>query len=80
MPLVVTTLAADLLAAYKKIQSNTDENADPEKVMKDLADDIAAAVDKYIKTQTITLNPLGLLAPPGAAGGPVTGTAMSTVS
>lgn len=45
-----------------------------------LCEAIAEVITATIKDGTVTVNPLGLVAPPGAGGGPVTGSATGSIS
>ena len=55
MPLVKTLLESQILSAFKKMQTNA---VDTEAAQKDLAKDLATAIDEYIKTATV-------ISPPG---------------
>lgn len=59
---------------------------DPSQIVNNAAleDDCAAIAEAVIEHITaaglVTVNPLGLVSPPGTAGGPVTGTATGTIT
>jgi hypothetical protein len=72
MALVKATLKAQIKAAFQAQSSKTDN---PAAALDDLADQIATAVDAYIKSATITNVP-ALISPAG----PVSGTITSTIS
>jgi hypothetical protein len=72
MALVKNILKTQLKAAFQAQASKTDN---PEAALDDLADQIANAVDAYIKSATITNAPV-LTSPSG----PVSGTITSTIS
>ncbi len=77
MPLVHTTIKEEIKAAYAAVMDQAGE--DREGALDIVADKIATAVENAIKSMTITYSS-GLIAPPGTAGGPVTGTFTFTIS
>jgi hypothetical protein len=54
MPLVIPVLQQEIAAAFKKQLLN--KTSKPEESLESLSLDLATAIDKYIKTATITLN------------------------
>jgi hypothetical protein len=68
MPLVKPVLAAAIEAALAKQAAKVNKGDDPKVAAKELASDIATAVDSYIKTALVTVTGVS------ATGGPVTGT------
>lgn len=64
MALVPTVLEAQILAAFKKQANKQSEGDKPEDSQKELAADLAAAIDTYIKTATVTSAGVGVA--PGA--------------
>lgn len=65
MPLVKTLLESQILSAFKKMQTNA---VDTEAAQKDLAKDLATAIDEYIKTATIIIPPGQVVAGVNAPG------------
>jgi hypothetical protein len=54
MPLVKALLESQILSAFKKMQTSA---VDTESAQKDLAKDLATAIDEYIKTATVIIPP-----------------------
>lgn len=54
MALIPSVLEAKILLALKKQAAKKNESDSPEQSAKEMAADIAAAVDAYIRTATIT--------------------------
>jgi hypothetical protein len=75
MALSKTVLGA-LMHSKMDALSNEDK-ADRAKTFEALAD---AVIQHLTTAGVVTVNPAGLLAPPGTAGGPVTGAATGTIS
>lgn len=65
MPLVKTLLESQILLAFKKMQTSA---ADTESAQKDLAKDLATAIDEYIKTATVIIPPGQVVAGVNAPG------------
>lgn len=65
MPLVKTLLESQILSAFKKMQTNA---VDTEAAQKDLAKDLATAIDEYIKTATVIIPPGQVVAGVNAPG------------
>ena len=65
MPLVKTLLELQILSAFKKMQTSA---VDTESAQKDLAKDLATAIDEYIKTATIIIPPGQVVAGVNAPG------------
>lgn len=74
MALVVLVLEQQIAAAFEKQAAKQSEGDDPAQAIKEIAADLAAAIDAYIKSATVTSAVTGA----SATGGPVTGTAVST--
>jgi hypothetical protein len=55
MPLIKETLSAAIQAAFAKQANKTAEGNTPEASVVELSDDIATAVDAYIKTALVTV-------------------------
>ena len=72
MPLVKPLLESQILAAFKKMQSSA---VDTEAAQKDLAKELATAIDSYIKSATIIIPPGIVVA---TAGTPAAQTGAST--
>jgi len=64
MPLVKTLLEAKILLAFQTAQTAVDASS----AQRDLANDLATAIDEYIKTATIITPPGQAIS--GAGGGP----------
>ena len=64
MPLVKTLLESQILLAFKKAQTAVDG----ESAQKDLAKDLATAIDEYIKTATVIIPPGQVVAGVNAPG------------
>lgn len=62
MALVVSSLQAQILAAFKKAQS--DQGDDQNKSLQLLAQDLATAIDAYIKTATVMSTGVGNMGAP----------------
>ncbi|KAA2244566.1 hypothetical protein F0L74_00900 [Chitinophaga agrisoli] len=69
MALNKSALAQSIKSAFKNMK---DDNGDEEQTLDTLCNKLAEAVDTYVKTAEINYI-TGLMAPPGTAGGPVTG-------
>jgi hypothetical protein len=65
MPLIKPLLEQQIYAAFKKLQTTA---KDTETAQKELAKDLATAIDSYIKTATIIVPPGQVIS--GAGGGP----------
>jgi len=65
MPLIKLLLEQQIYAAFKKMQTSA---KDADTAQKDLAKDLATAIDSYIKTATIIVPPGQMIS--GAGGGP----------
>jgi len=65
MPLIKLLLEQQIYAAFKKMQTSA---KDADTAQKDLAKDLATAIDSYIKTATIIVPPGQMIT--GAGGGP----------
>jgi len=65
MPLVKPLLESQILAAFKKMQSSA---VDTEAAQKDLAKELATAIDSYIKSATIIIPPGQVVAGANAPG------------
>ena len=65
MPLVKPLLESQILAAFKKMQSSA---VDTEAAQKDLAKELATAIDEYIKTATVIIPPGQVVAGVNAPG------------
>lgn len=73
MALVKEVLKSAIAAAFNKQAAKTAEGDDPAVSVNEIADDLATAIDAYIKSATVTSVVTGT-SPAGA----VTGTATST--
>jgi hypothetical protein len=73
MALVVSVLEQQIVAAFEKQANKQSEGDDPANSIKELAADLAASIDAYIKTATVLSVVTGT-----SPAGPVTGTATST--
>lgn len=69
MALVKQVLEQAILAAFEKQAAKSGESDDPAQSRKEIAADIATAVDSYIKTATVTTVVVGT-----SPSGPVSGT------
>jgi len=56
MALNKSTLISDIKAVFKDIADNTDEKTKSEDIRQKAADGIADAVEKYVKSGTVTVN------------------------
>lgn len=65
MPLIKPLLEQQIYAAFKKLQTSA---KDTETAQRELAKDLATAIDSYIKTATIIIPPGQVIS--GAGGGP----------
>ena len=65
MPLIKPLLEQQIYAAFKKLQTTA---KDSETAQRELAKDLATAIDSYIKTATIIVPPGQVIS--GAGGGP----------
>lgn len=65
MPLIKPLLEQQIFAAFKKLQTTA---KDTETAQRELAKDLATAIDSYIKTATIIVPPGQAIS--GAGGGP----------
>ena len=75
MPLVPQTLEAAILAAFEKQAAKQSEGDDPAVSRQEIAADLAAAIDTYIKSGTVTVTLAGT-----SPAGPVTGTGTGAVT
>lgn len=75
MPLVTQTLEAAILAALEKQAAKQSEGDDPAASRQEIAADLAAAIDTYIKSGTVTVTLAGT-----SPAGPVTGTGTGAVT
>lgn len=75
MALVKTVLVAAIEAALNKQAGKTAEGDDPKDSVKEFAADLADAIDVYIKSGTVNSTVVGT-----SPSGPVTGTAVGTIS
>ena len=61
MPIIATTkpvMKSSIESAFKKAKdAGAVDGADPDKIISDLANDIASAVDSYVKSITVMINP-----------------------
>lgn len=73
MALVKEVLKSAIEAAFNKQAAKTAEGDDPAVSVNEIADDLATAIDAYIKSATVTSVVTGT-----SPAGPVTGTATST--
>lgn len=73
MALVVTVLEQQIAAAFEKQAAKQSEGDDPAQAIKEIAADLAAAIDAYIKSATVLSTVVGT-----SPAGPVSGTATST--
>lgn len=76
MTLVISTLSAAILAAMNKQAAKTDPSDSPVVAQQEFADDLATAIDAYIKTGTVNTTVTGT----SATGGPVAGTGSGAVT
>lgn len=76
MALVIADLESKILAALNKQSLKDGETDSPEVSRKELAKEIAIAVDAYLKTATVNTTVTGT----SATGGPVTGVGVGTLS
>lgn len=74
MALVKETLKAAILAAFAKQAAKTAEGDSPALAAEQLAEDIATAIDAFVKTGTVNSSVVGT-----SPSGPVTGTAVGTI-
>lgn len=74
MALVKAVLQTAIEAAFNKQATKTAEGDDPAVSVKEIAADLATAIDAYIKSASV----LSVVTGSSATGGPVTGTATST--
>ena len=65
MPLVKPLLELQIFAAFKKMQTSA---IDTESAQRDLAKDLATAIDEYIKTATVIIPPGQVVAGVNAPG------------
>lgn len=78
MALNKTTFKSSLKAVFDALKNyDGSSGKSQDDAIEKLADDLASAIDSYIKSATVTSVPT-LVAPPG--GGPVTGTITNTIS
>lgn len=75
MALLKETLKAQILAAFQKQAAKKKETDDPAKSAEELADDLASAIDAYIKTATVNTTVTG-----ASPSGPVTGTGVGSLT
>ena len=79
MPLDIVTLKSDIKSLSQKLlKFDGSEGQTQDDALEVFTTDLTAAIDKFVKTGTVTLNPLGLTV--AAAPGPVVGTATGTIS
>ena len=65
MPLVVTTLELDILSILNKLKDDNSE--DQTKAINKYAKDLSIAIDKYIKTATVVVQPGQVVSTAGSA-------------
>ena len=68
MPLIKPVLERQIYAAFKKLLASSDQAS----AQRDLASDLASAIDSYIKSATIITPPGQVVTGAAATGGPVT--------
>lgn len=77
MPLIKPLLEQQIYAAFKKMQSGA---ANTEAAQRELAKDLATAIDSYIKTATIIVPPGQVISGAGGGPAPVVGSTVSPSS
>lgn len=75
MPLVKSVLEAAILAAFEKQAAKQSEGDAPAQSLKEIAADLATAIDAYIKTGTVNTVVTGT-----SPSGPVTGTGVGSIT
>ncbi len=75
MALVKDTLKAAIVVAFAKQAAKTAQGDSPALAAEELADDIATAIDAFVKTGTVNSTVVG-----SSPSGPVTGTATGTMT
>ena len=74
------TAIADALKKMKDPNLTAESSAEADQTMDDLANDLAAAIEDYVKSGTVSSNiDTGAVAGSGAAALPVVGTATGTI-
>ena len=75
MPLIPILLEQQIYAAFKKLQTTA---KDSETAQRELAKDLATAIDSYIKTATIIVPPGQVISGAGGGPAPVVGSTVSS--
>ena len=74
MPLIKPLLEQQIFAAFKKLQTTA---KDTETAQRELAKDLATAIDSYIKTATIIVPPGQVISGAGGGSVPVVGSTVT---
>jgi hypothetical protein len=74
MPLIKPLLEQQIFAAFKKLQTTA---KDTETAQRELAKDLATAIDSYIKTATIIVPPGQVISGAGGGAVPVVGSTVT---
>jgi len=74
MPLIKPLLEQQIYAAFKKLQTSA---KDTETAQRELAKDLATAIDSYIKTATIIVPPGQVISGGGGGPAPVVGSTVT---